>query len=464
MQRRRNNNLAADIRHAESGSSRVASRHRRPAMLTAAIAVLSLVAGANSALALPVCTTTINACCMITSVNTYNFTGTVTALAGGDCIQVTKPGVILNLDNFGMAGFSSTGTGIHVLAAATGTLVNGGADLTSLTPSSISNFATGIRNDAANSLIVDFVVEGNGGSGVINNGVGATFAEFRSINNHGSASVVDNASRATFVDFVADDNSTNGVAVNSPAPPAAPTSNVRLLSFEASHNTGSSGMVLRNVTGSFVEGGTASTNDIDGIDIIGGSGNSLSELTADSNAAFGILLSKTSGNVATRIEASSNVSGGLRLRSSNANRIGRIRASSNSGGPGIWLFSSSQNSINDFQVCANSTSGIYIGCSGTSLPAEVTCGALPGGNANVVTTGVSQSNGNVGLGTGVGIGIDSGNGNNRVLTTDSVNAVATNPCNGENAGDDLEDDNANCDSNQWALNVFTSVSPTSCIH
>jgi hypothetical protein len=81
-----------------------------------------------------------------------------------------------------------------------------------------------------------------------------------------------------------------------------------------------------------------------------------------------------------------------------------------------------------------------------------------------VTFGVSQSNGNVGPGTGVGVGIDSGNSKNRVLNTDSVNVIASTPCNGENAGDDLEDDNANCDSNLWALNVFTSVSPTSCIH
>jgi hypothetical protein len=98
------------------------------------------------------------------------------------------------------------------------------------------------------------------------------------------------------------------------------------------------------------------------------------------------------------------------------------------------------------------------------LPSEVTCGANPGGNANVVALVVPQSNGNVGTGTGVGIGIDAGNGNNRVLTTDSVNVVASTPCNGENAGDDLQDDNLNCDSNLWAMNIFTSVSPTLCIH
>ena len=455
-------NEVGDVSNVNRGKSSTLVRWRR-VMLTAVIPGLALIAGATSAPALPVCTTSISACCRITSANVYGLTGPVTAVAGGDCIQIIKPGVTLNLNNFNMLGSNSAGVGIHVLSTATGAVINGGADLTSLTPSNISNFLTGLRNDAANSFVFDFVVQDNGGSGVINNGIGATFAGFRSSNNHGAAAVVDNASRAMFLDFFADGNSTNGITVNSPAPPAAPTANVRLLNFEASNNTGS-GVVLKGVTGGYVESGTASTNGVDGVDIVGGSGNSLSEIQADSNGKFGMLWSKTGSNSLTRVDVSSNVSGGVELKSSNANRIGKIKAFSNSSGPGIWLFSSSQNSISDFEVCGNSTSGIYIGCSSTSLPSEVTCGANPGGNANVVALGVPQSNGNVGTGTGVGIGIDSGNGNNRVLNTDSVNVVASTPCNGENAGDDLQDDNVNCDSNLWAMNIFTSVSPTSCIH
>lgn len=135
----------------------------------------------------------------------------------------------LNLNNFNMLGSNSTGVGIHVLSTATGAVINGGADLSSLTPSNISTFLTGVRNDAASSFIFDFLVEGNGGSGVINNGIGATFAEFKALDNHGAAAVVDNASRAMFLDFFADGNSTNGISVNSPAAPAAPTTNVRLV-------------------------------------------------------------------------------------------------------------------------------------------------------------------------------------------------------------------------------------------
>jgi hypothetical protein len=455
--------VADDVSSVSRGESGPPAGHWRAVTRAMPIAGLVIFAVTTSALALPVCTTSIGVCCKITSANTYNLTSTVTALTGGDCIQITMPGVILNLDNFDMVGFSSSGTGIHVLSTATGAVVNGGADLTSLTPSNISTFATGIRNDAPNSFIFDFVVQGNGGSGVVNNGAGATFAAFEASNNHGMAAVVDNASRAMFLNFFADNNSTNGIMVSSPAPPAAPTANVRLLNFGASSNSGS-GVILKGVIGSYVESVTASSNSVDGVDINGGSGNSLSEIQADGNGKFGMLWSRTGSNSLNRVDVSSNASGGLELKSSNSNRVGKIKAFSNTGGPGVWLFSSSQNSISDFEVCGNSTSGIYIGCSATSLPAEVTCGLLPGSNANVVTLGVPQSNGNVGLGTGVGVGIDSGDRNNRVLTTDSVNVVTSTPCNGENVGDDLEDDNANCDSNLWALNVFTSVSPTLCIH
>jgi Right handed beta helix region len=447
----------ADTQSAKDARPSLGLHRSRGVMLAGVVSFLAIIAGAVPALALPVCTASVGACCKITSANTYNLTGTVTALASGDCIRITTPGVILNLNSFDMVGFNSTGAGIHVLSTATGAVVNGGADLGSLTPSSISNFATGIRNDASNSFIFDFVTQGNGGSGVVNNGVGATFAEFKSSNNHGGGAMVDNASRATFLNFFADGNSSNGVVVNSPAPPAPPTSYVRLLSFDASNNTGSSGVVLNGIIDSFVEAGVVSTNGINGINIVRGSANSLSEIQADGNSGFGILLSNTSSNALSHSELSSNVNGGLKLKSSTGNRVGRVKAYSNSNGPGIWLFSSSRNSISDFSVCGNWTSGIYIGCSPTSLPAEVTCGASPGGNANVVANGTSQSN-------NVGVGIDTGNGNNRVLSTDSVNMVASTPCNGENTGDDLEDDNVNCDSNLWAMNVFTSVSPILCIH
>jgi parallel beta-helix repeat protein len=451
-------NLSTAINFARGGQGGALRSRCRSVVFAMAIACTALVAHVPSGYALPICSTSIGACCRITSANTYGLTGTVTALAGGDCIRIVVPGVTLNLNNFSMVGFKSTGVAIHVLSAASGAIIDGGADLSSLTPSNISNFGTGIQNDAPNSFAFDFVVDGNAGSGVLNNGAGSTFAEFKASNNHGAGTVVDTASRATFLNFSADDNSSDGVLVESPAPPASPASNVRLLNFEASGNTGSAGVVLKTVSGTFLQNGTASANGLDGIDVIGGSGNSLSELTADGNGGFGILLSKTSSNVATRIEASSNVGGGLKAKLSNSNRIGRVRANSNSSGPGIWLFSSSQNSISDFATCGNSTSGIYIGCSLSTLPAEITCGANPGGNGNVVTSGVAQSN-------NVGIGVDTGNGNNRVLTTDSVNPVVSTPCNGENTpGDDLEDDNANCDSNLWALNVFTSVSPPSCIH
>ena len=122
------------------GPLSIASHGWRSAVIAVMFAGLALAMGAAPAQALPVCTTSISACCRITSANVYGLTGPVTAVAGGDCIQIIKPGVTLNLNNFNMIGFNSAGVGIHVLSTATGAVINGGADLTSLTPSNISEF------------------------------------------------------------------------------------------------------------------------------------------------------------------------------------------------------------------------------------------------------------------------------------------------------------------------------------
>lgn len=84
-------NVVGDVSSVSRGKSSTFVRRWRGVMFAALIPGLALIAGATSVLALPVCTTSISACCKITSANAYGLTGPVTAVAGGDCIQITKP-------------------------------------------------------------------------------------------------------------------------------------------------------------------------------------------------------------------------------------------------------------------------------------------------------------------------------------------------------------------------------------
>jgi hypothetical protein len=152
---------SSERERAASGARRI--RWRLPGMAGLLVGGLGMVVAATPAhAALPVCNATtgdITACCKITGPaknvsGMYNFTGTVNATAGGDCIQIAAPGVELNLNNNSLEGSNPTapvGIGIHVLATAPGALVNGGADLnpSASTIGSIASFATGIQNDAA---------------------------------------------------------------------------------------------------------------------------------------------------------------------------------------------------------------------------------------------------------------------------------------------------------------------------
>jgi parallel beta-helix repeat protein len=272
--------------------------------------------------------------------------------------------------------------------------------------------------------------------------------------------VIDNASNATFFGFLADNNTGNGVTINSAAAPAAPTSNVRLLTFDASSNTFKG--VTITATGSLLEHFTVFSNGEDGVKVDGGSGNTLSKFSAGTaatpgsgNGGAGVRLHKGGSNTVIEGETSLNAQSGIHLEGSNNNRISRSQSFSNVGGAGVWFDGSSQNTLSDFRACGNANSGVYIGCSATTLPSNTSCGSSPHSNGNVIATGAVLSN-------QVGIGIDLANGTNRVMGNDAVDTIASTPCSAANTTD-LEDDNTNCGTNFWTIDVFATPPPGSCI-
>lgn len=432
------------LTRASERRGKLVARHGRWRFAAVAVSIAAVAVGlrATPAHALSAClSTSIGACCTITKAGVYTVTSPMALEPlGGDCIDITVPGVVLNLTNHDIhqKGTNGTGIGIHVLATAPGTIVNGGADINLSSQGVIKGFKTGIQNDAPGAFFYAFEAELN------------------------VTGVVDNASNATFFSFLADANTGNGVTINSPAPPAAPTANVRMLTFDASGNTFKG--VTITATGSLLEHFTAWTNGEDGVKVDGGSGNTLSKFSAGTvgtggsgNGGWGVRLHNGSSHTVTEGETSLNAEGGIHLEHSNNNRISRLQSFSNVGAAGLWFDGSSRNTLSDFRACGNATSGVYVGCSPSTLPAGTSCGASPHSNGNVI------ANANV-LSNHVGVGIDLANGANRVMAIDAKDAVASTPCTLANSSEDLEDSNTNCGTNFWTLDVFTMVLPGSCIH
>ncbi len=387
-------------------------------------------------------TKTIDACCKITKPGIYSVTS-VSALQpqGGDCIDVTVPGVFLGLANHDLQqqGTQGTGIGVHVLATAPGTIVDGAADINLASQGQIKGFKVGVQNDAPGSFIYAFETTLD------------------------TSGVIDNASNATFFAFSADGNSANGVTINSPPAPAAPTSNVRMITFDASDN-GGRGVWIVGAAASLLEQFTAFTNGEGGVKLDGATGNTLSKFAAgktatsgSGNTGWGVKVNKGGSNSFADGETSLNSGGGIYFVNSNNNRITGHQSFSNTGEAGVWFDGSTQNTLTDFRSCGNATSGVYVGCSATTLPAGTSCGASPHSNGNVIANGNVMSN-------QVGVGIDLGNGANRVMGIDTVDAVAATPCTLANSSEDLEDSNTNCGTNFWTIDVFTKALPISCIH
>jgi hypothetical protein len=123
-----------------------------------------------------------------------------------------------------------------------------------------------------------------------------------------------------------------------------------------------------------------------------------------------------------------------------------------SGRYGVWVQSSSDNSVGNFAVASNSLVGIYIGCS-TAGPRGLCPRGAVASNYNYLFSGVAGI-----FRSGFqqyGVAIDLGDSFNRV-----VNVAAS-----QNNQLDLFDVNSDCGSNYWFAEAqFGQVNPQTCIN
>lgn len=403
--------------------------------------------------ALPTCSATISACCMITKAGNYQVSSSLTSSAG-DCIDVTAPRVSLNLNNAQITG-PGGGIGVHILSTATKAIVIGGADFPGAT---ISGFSTALQIDASLGYLALINVENNTDDGIVNNGTEVTLADVSEYSN-GGRGLIDNASGLALLGFFTESNSSDGIVVNS-------SSNIRFDSVSSDGNKGN-GIVLqkvRNAVISLSEAGSFSPNTLNGLVVSGGGSNSFNELDTSNNQQNGVLVeNSSSGNSFNELTAGGNQADGVSVQSSNSSQFSNSNANQNhlngfefdgsndSGlqgvtaesnlGSGIWLNGSARNTLTYFITNGNATSGVYIGCSATTEPSGTACSTFPPSNSNFLSDGTSQ--GNV-----VGIGIDLNNHDNRVIG----NSVSSNTT-------DLEDRNPACNTDIWEPNA-----PAGCAH
>lgn len=192
---------------------------------------------------------------------------------------------------------------------------------------------------------------------------------------------------------------------------------------------GANGIEVRNSIFETFHGDTSSYNSRDGMLIVNGEGENVTNSEADNNGGSGIHLKRST---------SSHIVG----MDSNANTYA-----------GIWLDGSRGIAVDGSGSVNNGTADVYIGCSPKQEPDGTTCTdvGLPASNGNLVDQ--SQFNNEADT-TLFGIGIDKGNHNNQMISNNASAATQS----------DLVDENRNCDSNQWVLNRFDTASSSSCIH
>jgi parallel beta-helix repeat protein len=167
--------------------------------------------------------------------------------------------------------------------------------------------------------------------------------------------------------------------------------------------------------------------------------------SADRNASGGVLLSGASNSTVSNFEASHNGSYGVRLIRSNNSVVESAMATGN-GAYGFWLDGAKGVRVDNFDVEQNATAGLYIGCAQNG-PGSACARGGKAGSSNVIYNGFADGNGPY------GIAIDSGSAHNMVTSVESMN----------NKTADMLDAAANCGSDSWFGNAFSSAS-AACIN
>jgi len=209
--------------------------------------------------------------------------------------------------------------------------------------------------------------------------------------------------------------------------------------------------VMRRASKIFIEGtGSTIENFGEGIQIDAPAA-LVDNFTVLSNTDAGVLLNHAQQADLSNFFAIDNHNDGVRIVSGGFNVL-QMPVITGNGRFGVWLQSSSHNSVGNFAVQNNSLAGIYIGCSQAGPQQLCSRGARPS-NYNYLFSGVAGIN-NSGV-QQYGVAIDLGDNFNRVV---NVTAWQDNQL-------DLLDLNSDCASNYWfAEPIIGLVQPQICIN
>lgn len=188
--------------------------------------------------------------------------------------------------------------------------------------------------------------------------------------------------------------------------------------FDQTGNTGD-GILLKNASSVSVDNFNASFNGGSGVDIQGGSNNRVMNCDSISNTGNGVVFASSNGNSIINCTLKSNT------------------------GYGIWLNTSDQNQIFTSSVVNNQKIGILVGCQ-----KEGKCLGSKGSNLNHFSS--TGSKGNI----GAGVTVEEGSSSNQITSMTAS---------GNGGGNDLIDNNSDCDGNLWFNNAFGSANQA-CIH
>ena len=350
--------------------------------------------------ALPVCATSITACCEIKTSGSYALANDLNqTTANLDCIDIKAKDVDLDTLGFNLTGpGSGTGVGILIEGSAKNVSVAfPGAGPSFGSASTVSAFSIGVEDDAEGADIEGGTISGNLAQGVV----------LKNVKN----SVVDAVQ--------ADGNVTNGIEVDK-------GSNDYVTGSDGSSN-GQNGLVLSSTKNVVVTSSDFTSNAAgDAVLISGGSNNVFDDSDGDASLN-GVVIANSKDNV-----------------------VGESGEEENTN-YGIWISGSTGNVVAESSVENNGGAALYIGCAATGGPTGAACSPkVKASTGNVI---VSSNFGNFARSQPYGIAVDLG---------DTPNTITTNLATG-NLIDDAFDANTGCGGDRWNNNGF-SVASQSCIH
>lgn len=207
--------------------------------------------------------------------------------------------------------------------------------------------------------------------------------------------------------------------------------------------------VMKTASKAFIEG-NGSIIQAFGVGIqIDAPGALVDNFTVLSNTDAGVLLNHVQQVDLSNFSATTNKNDGVRIVGGGYNVL-QMPVISGNGRFGVWVQSSSHNSIGNFEINKNALTGIYIGCSQAG-PRGLCARGATASNYNYLFSGTIKDSGL----QQYGVAIDLGDNFNRV-----VNVFAS-----QNFVFDLLDVNPDCGTNYWfAEPIIGMVAPPTCIN